>query len=64
MEFISETHTTSFQPKLNDDNYCYYVDDTNWNIMMLAVRDYEKHILRMPGRKHFACCPSLRSTFS
>ena len=48
MDFIIETYTTSFQPKLDDDGYCYYVDDTNWNIMMLAVRDYEKHILRMP----------------
>lgn len=48
MEFISETHTVSFQPKLNDDNYCYYVDDTNWNIIMLTIIEYYKKIVRMP----------------
>ena len=48
MDFISETYTTSFQPKLDDEGYCYYVDNTNWNIIMLTVRNYYKHSLRRP----------------
>lgn len=40
MEFITEVYHGGYQPKLDIDNYAYYVDDTNKGIMHKMARQY------------------------
>lgn len=48
MEFINETHIAKCQPKLDEDNYCYYVDSNNWHLMLATIKNYYSNILGIP----------------
>lgn len=37
MEFIKENYHTGYKPKLDENKYCYYADDSNRNIMIATV---------------------------
>ena len=40
MKLIKEYYYKDYQPKLNKDNYAYYVDKTNCGIMYNIIEDY------------------------
>lgn len=45
MNVINENYHTNYKLKLDIDNYCYYTDETNRNIMIELITDYRKNVL-------------------
>lgn len=37
MDFIKEKYHTGYKPTLDENKYCYYVDESNRNIMIATV---------------------------
>lgn len=40
MELITEYYYAGYQPKLDEDEYCYFVDNTNCDLMYRLIEDY------------------------
>lgn len=49
MDFINEEYHANYEPKLDIDDYCYYADETNRNIMIEIISDYRKKALGESG---------------
>lgn len=45
MDIINENYHTGYKLKLDKNNYCYYADETNRNIIIKLISDYRKDIL-------------------
>lgn len=45
MDIINENYDTGYKLKLDKNNYCYYADETNRNIIIKLISDYRKDIL-------------------
>ena len=45
MDFIKENYHTGYKPKLDENKYCYYADESNRHIMIELISDYRKNEL-------------------
>ena len=52
MKLIEEVYHDSYQPKLRIDNYAYYVDDTNRDIVYRIVRQYLNQLPNINVEEH------------
>lgn len=50
MNFIKEHYNTNYAPQLDENNYCYYINKTNYDIMIKLISNYQKDVLDYNSR--------------